>query len=46
MQMFQALAQEVKDAASKAKAKDNVMTVSAQQQNISILDNLMLAEEH
>jgi hypothetical protein len=44
--MFQALAQKVKDATSEANAKDNVTTFSAQQQNISILDNLTLAEEH
>jgi hypothetical protein len=43
--MFQELAQEVKDATSEAEAEDNVMTFSAQQQNISILDNLTLAEE-
>jgi hypothetical protein len=46
MQMFQALAKEVKDATSEAKAKDNVTSFSARQKNISILNNLMLAEEH
>jgi hypothetical protein len=45
-QMFQAFVQEVKDATNETKAKDNVTTISAQQQNIFILENLTLAEEH
>ncbi len=36
----------MKDATSEAKAADNMTAFSEPQQNISILDNLLLAEEH